>query len=352
MKKHITFRMGEDFASFLIDRKALFTFVSLLAVVIVIFFTSAGMGEMKIAPWAVFQALIGQGSETDSLIVMSFRMPRILIALLVGMALAVAGSILQGLIRNPLASPEVLGVTGGAGVAVVLFLGLFSDRSGALTISVHWLPLGAFAGATITALLLYMLSFKNGEVPPLRMVLVGIGISALAKALTTLFMILGPIHQASQANIWLTGTVYGSNWKNVVILAPWTLVLIVITLLLARKLNVQELGDELAVGLGSEVQRQRLVLLLICTALIGGAVAFSGAIGFVGLMAPHIARRLVGSAFGALIPVSALVGAILVLTADLIGRMAFSPLEIPAGVFTAAIGAPYFVYLLYKSRNA
>jgi iron complex transport system permease protein len=352
MKKYIPVRIGKDFASFLFDRKALLTLLSLSAVTIVIFFISAGMGEMKISPWAVFQALIGNGTESDALIVMSFRMPRIVMALLVGIALAVAGSILQGLIRNPLASPEILGITGGAGVAVVLFLAIFSDRSGALTISIQWLPLGAFAGATIAALIVYSLSWKDGGVPQLRLVLVGIGMSALTKALTTLFMILGPIHQASQANIWLTGTVYGSNWKNVAILAPWTFILVAITLISARKLNVQELGDELAIGLGSQVQRQRLFLLLLCTALIGGAVAFAGAIGFVGLMAPHIARRLVGSAFGALLPVSALIGALLVLVADLIGRIAFSPLEVPAGVFTAAIGAPYFIYLLYKSRNA
>ncbi|MFX3625647.1 MAG: FecCD family ABC transporter permease [Ectobacillus sp.] len=352
MKKYMPVRIGKDFVSFLVDKKALLTLGSLLIVTITLFFISAGMGEMKISPWRVFQAMIGQGSESDTLIIMSFRMPRIIVAILAGMALAAAGGILQGLIRNSLASPEILGITGGAGVAVVLFLAVFSDRSGSLTISIEWLPLGAFTGAAITAFLIYILARKNGGVPPLRLVLIGIGVSALTKALTTLFMILGPIHQASQANIWLTGTVYGSSWKHIQLLAPWTLILIAIAWISARKLNVQELGDELAIGLGSHVQRQRLFLLLLCTALVGGAVAFAGGIAFVGLMAPHIARRLVGSAFGALLPVAALIGALLVLLADLIGRTAFSPLEVPAGVFTAAIGAPYFIYLLFRTRNA
>jgi iron complex transport system permease protein len=352
MKKYISLRLGKGFISFLIDKKALVAFLSLLGLLVALFFVSAGMGEMKISPIDVFQVLIGKGNEMYELVVTSFRLPRIIVAILVGISLAMGGSILQGLIRNPLASPEIIGVTGGAGVAVVLFLALFSDKNNSLTISIHWLPLGAFIGATLVASLVYLLAWKRDGVAPIRLVLIGIGVSALMQALTTLFMILGPIYQASQANIWLTGTVYGSNWKNIEVLAPWTAVFVMLTLISARKLNVQELGDELAIGLGSAVQRHRLLLLLLSTALIGGAVAFAGGIGFVGLIAPHIARRLVGSAFGALLPVAGLIGAILVVTADLIGRMIAAPLEVPAGVFTAAIGAPYFIYLLYKSRNA
>jgi iron complex transport system permease protein len=267
------------------------------------------------------------------------------------MSLAVAGAILQGMIRNPLASPDILGITGGAAVAVVLFFAIFSDKNNSLTISIHWLPLGAFLGATIAALLVYLLSWKNGIVP-MRLVLIGIGVSALMQAGTTIFMLLGPIYRASQANIWITGTVYGATWKNVAILAPWAVSFLIISFISARKMNIQELGEEIAVGVGVSLQRQRVFLLLLSTALTGGAVAFAGGIGFVGLMAPHMARRLVGSSFGALLPVSALLGAILVMAADLLGRTLFAPLEIPAGVFTAAIGAPYFIYLLYKSRNS
>ena len=337
--------------SFLLDKSATKVFIIMALAAVLVFIVSTGIGDMKISPLSVLQVFFGGGTEMEQLVVTSFRLPRIIVALMVGISLAVAGGILQGIIRNPLASPDILGITGGAAVAVVGFLAFFSDDNNALTVSIEWMPLAAFAGAGIIAVLVYFLAWKNG-VSPIRLVLIGIGISALTQAFTTLMMILGPIYRASQANIWITGTVHGSTWANVSILVPWTVVLVIIALVMARKLNVQELGDEIATGVGSHVQRQRFSLLMISTALIGGSVAFAGGIGFVGLMAPHMARRLVGSSFGALLPVSALIGGILVMVADLIGRTLFSPLEIPAGVFTAGIGAPYFIYLLFKTRNS
>jgi iron complex transport system permease protein len=348
MKKYTSLRIGKSI-SFLVDKKAITISLILLAVSVVIFLVSAGSGEMYISPLEIAKTLFGNGSDMNEVVIYTFRLPRILVALLAGMLLAVAGAILQGMIRNPLASPDVLGITGGAAAAVVTFLTLFSDENHSLTISIHWLPLAAFLGATITALLVYVLSWKNG-MAPLRLVLIGVGISALMQACTTLLMITGPIYRASQANVWITGSVYGASWKHVTLLAPWALILLAISFLSVRKMNIQELGDELAIGAGVSLQKQRFFLLLLSTALTGGAVAFAGGIGFVGLMAPHMARRLVGSSFGALLPASALLGAILVMVADLAGRMLFAPMEIPAGVFTAAVGAPYFVYLLYKSR--
>ena len=350
MSKYKNFRLLNGKVSFLLDRKAGLTFIILMIVAFIVFVVSTAIGEMKINPLTVLKVFVGSGPEMETLIITSFRLPRIIIALLVGISLAVAGGILQGMIRNPLASPDVLGITGGASVAVVAFLALFSDESNALTVSITWLPLAAFLGAGVVAFLVYFLAWKNG-VSPIRLILIGIGISTLMQALTTLMMIMGPIYQASQANIWITGTVYGSNWSNVATLLPWAVVFLIIALAAARTINIQELGDEVATGLGGKIQRQRFFLLMISTALIGGSVAFAGGIGFVGLMAPHMARRLVGSSFGALLPTSALIGGILVMLADLIGRTMFSPLEIPAGVFTAGIGAPYFIYLLYKTRN-
>jgi len=351
MSKYKNFRLFKGKLSFLIDRKAAFIFTILLLVTFMVFVLSTGIGDMKINPLTVVKVLFGGGPEMEKLIITSFRLPRIIVALMVGMSLAVAGGILQGMIRNPLASPDVLGITGGASVAVVGFLAFFSDSNNALTVSIAWLPLAAFLGAGIVAFLVYFLAWKNG-VSPIRLVLIGIGISTLMQALTTLMMIMGPIYQASQANIWITGTVYGSNWKNVATLVPWTVIFLIIAIVAARTINIQELGDEVATGLGGKVQKQRFLLLMISTALIGSSVAFAGGIGFVGLMAPHMARRLVGSSFGALLPTSALLGGILVMVADLIGRTMFSPLEVPAGVFTAGIGAPYFIYLLFKTRNA
>ncbi|NSL50237.1 FecCD family ABC transporter permease [Calidifontibacillus erzurumensis] len=348
MRKYISLRVGKGMISFLVDKKALLITVLLTVLTIFLFLFSTGMGTMKISIGDVIDVILGKGEAMHALVIQSFRLPRILAAILVGMALAVAGAILQGIVRNPLASPDILGITGGAAVAVVLFLTLFSDENNALTVSIKWMPLAAFLGATIIALFIYILAWDNGGVSPLKLVLVGIGLYALTQAITTLLMILGPIYRASQANIWLTGTVYGTNWENVKILAPWTIILLVITFVSTRHLNIQELGDDVATGVGSRVARQRLKLLLLSTGLTGGAVAFAGGIGFVGLLAPHIARRIVGSAFGALLPVSALIGAILVMVSDLIGRTMFGAAEIPAGVFTAAIGAPYFIYLLFK----
>ena len=351
MNQYKNFRTLNGKISFLLDKKALLVLGILIITTFAVFLWSTGSGDMKLSPITVLQVLFGGGEEMEKLVIQSFRLPRIIVALMVGMALAVAGGILQGMIRNPLASPDILGLTGGASVAVVSFLAFFSDTNSALTVSIKWMPLAAFAGAGIVALLVYFLAWKNG-VSPIRIVLIGIGISALMQALTTLMMIMGPIYRASQANIWITGTVYGSNWSNVAILVPWTIVFIFIAFFMVKNINILELGDDVATGVGSGIQRQRFLLLLISTALVGGAVAFAGGIGFVGLMAPHMARRLVGSSFGALLPVSALIGGILVMLADLIGRTMFSPLEIPAGVFTAGIGAPYFIYLLFKTRNA
>ncbi|PLR92586.1 FecCD family ABC transporter permease [Bacillus sp. T33-2] len=350
MSQFKIFRLFKGQISYLIDIKALYVFFALLLGAVSLFVISTGLGELKMSPIQVLKVFFGGGTEMDRLVINTFRLPRIIVALMAGMGLAVAGGILQGMVRNPLASPDILGITGGGAVAVVGFLAAFSDETHTLTVSIQWMPVAAFIGAAVVAFLIYLLAWKNG-VSPIRLVLVGIGMMTLTKALTTLMMIMGPIYQTSQANIWIIGSVYGSTWQNVSVIVPWIVALIAITFIYSRNINIQELGDELATGLGGHVQKQRFTLLMLSTGLIGGSVAFAGGIGFVGLMAPHMARRLVGSAFGALLPVSALLGGIIVMLADLIGRTLFSPLEIPAGVFTAAVGAPYFIYLLFKTRN-
>ncbi len=352
MNKYIPVRFRRLPVSFLFDRRALLVMFMLILAVLVAMVISIGMGDIKLNPLEVIQVLLGNGSELNTLVVQTFRLPRILIGFLVGASLAVAGAIFQGVFRNPLASPDIIGITGGAGVAVVTFLTFLLDPTdNSLTVSIHWLPFAAFAGAALTAFLIYVLSWKKG-VTPVRLVLVGVGLDVATKALIDVMMIFGPLILATQSKIWITGSIYGSTWENVWTLLPWVCFIVPFTLIIARNLNIQELGDDIAKGVGSSVQWQRFTLLLIGTALAGGAVAFAGGIGFVGLMGPHIARQLVGAAYGALLPVSALVGGLIVLLADLVARTAFLPLDIPAGVFTSAIGAPYFIYLLYRSRNA
>ncbi|MBM7704158.1 FecCD family ABC transporter permease [Metabacillus iocasae] len=350
MRGYRSIRLGKDKISLLLDTNSLMKLMILVFLTLAIFIISAGLGDFQVHPFTVVSLLFGGGTELEQLVVYQFRLPRIIASMVVGMGLAVAGGILQGMLRNDLAAPDTIGVTAGAGMAVVAFLWLFSDENYSLIVSIKWLPVAAFVGASLVAAAVYFLSWKDG-VTPVRLILIGIGISALMQAGTTMFMVLGPIYMASQANIWITGSVNSITWEDVNILVPVTLVLLVLAFLSSRIVNVQSLGEEVATGVGSSVQRQHFVLLMISTGLVGTAVAFAGGIGFVGLMAPHMARKLVGSSFGVLLPVSAFLGAILVMLADLVGRTLFLPSVVPAGVFTAALGAPYFIYLLMRAKN-
>lgn len=319
-----------------------FTLAALVLLVILLALVSISVGSTTIPMEEVLGSLLGIGDGGSSLIVLQFRLPRVLAALLVGAALAVAGALLQGVIRNPLAAPDMVGVTGGASVAVVSFMTLSAGAH-----SIHWVPVIAVVGAFGAGLLNYVLAWKKG-VSPLRLVLIGVGISTAFGALTTFLLISGPTHLASQVLNWMTGSVYGTGWKHIMALAPWVALFIPLSFLSARSLNVQAMGEEVASGLGIRVQRDRLLIMLCSIALAGSAVGIAGTVSFIGLIAPHMARRLVGHAHGVMLPASALIGAILLQLADLAGRMLFQPLDIPAGVFTAAIGAPFFLYLLYK----
>ncbi|MFC4766605.1 FecCD family ABC transporter permease [Effusibacillus consociatus] len=344
MKKYTAFRIEKPRVSFLVDRKtALITGVLLLLTFITLVVSTA-LGTMKIHPIEVLKVLIGNGAEQYEVIIQSFRLPRNLIAILVGAAFGISGVIMQGIFRNPLASPDVIGITGGASVAAVVFVTVFEKTS------IHLLPFIAFFGAALMALLIYLLAWKKG-VTPLRLVLIGVGMDFATKALVTLFLVISHIHLTSKAKVWLTGTIYGTTWDNVIMMFLWMVVLIPLAFVFGRNVNVQQLGDEIATGVGSQLQRHRIILLSISVALAGSAIAFGGTIAFVGLLAPHIARKLVGPSFGGLLPVAALVGAITVMVADLIARTAFAPMDLPVGIFTSSIGAPFFIYLLYKNRN-
>ncbi|WP_339207071.1 iron ABC transporter permease [Paenibacillus sp. FSL K6-3182] len=301
------------------------------------------IGGVSIPIKEIFLSLLGKNKEGSDLIIMQFRMPRIVAAVLVGAALAVAGAVLQGVIRNPLASPDLLGVTGGASVAVVAFMTLFTGYS------VHWIPFIAVAGAFVIAALNYTLAWKNG-VSPFRLVLIGIGISTAMGALTIFLLISGPAYLAAQVLNWMTGSIYGTSWKYIEVLWPWVAIFIPLSILYAKELNVQSLGEATAIGLGSRLQLSRMILLFYSVALAGAAVGIAGTISFLGLLAPHMARKLIGHSYKLVIPVSALLGAMILLLADLAGRTLFQPLDIPAGVFTAGIGAPFFMYLLFKRK--
>ncbi|WP_169083786.1 FecCD family ABC transporter permease [Paenibacillus sp. PL91] len=326
-------------------RKTVRATLLLVITAIIVTAASLAMGEQVIKLSHVWQALLGKGDSDHILIVQTLRAPRVVVAFLVGASLAVSGAILQGVIRNPLAAPDVIGITGGASVGAVAFITYMPS-----TVSIHFLPVAAVIGAFGASLLVYAIAWRKGA-NPFRLVLVGIGIASLLSAMTTFMLVFSPAYSATSSYIWLTGTIYGSTWAYVWNLLPWTFVLMVIVMCYTRQLNIQLLGDEIATGLGSSVQRHRLILILISVGLAGSAVAIGGVIGFVGLIAPHAARRMVGPVISRLLPVSALLGGIIVALADLIARTAFQPLDIPVGVFTSGIGAPFFIYLLYRTRN-
>ncbi|BAZ11515.1 iron(III) dicitrate transport system permease protein [Calothrix sp. NIES-4071] len=317
------------------------TIITLAAMVI-----NTLVGEYPTPPLIVIKTVLGidTGNPDYAFVINTLRLPRIITACLVGMALAISGTIMQGITRNPLADPGIIGVNAGASLAAVSLIVLLPS------VPVGFLPLSAFGGALLTSILIYFLSWDRGT-HPIRLILIGVGISAVAGAFTSLMITFGNIYDVSQALVWLAGSVYGRTWEQVFSLLPWLAVFIPLSLILAPQLNALNLGDDIAKGLGSRVEWQRSLLLLISAALSGSAIATAGTIGFVGLIAPHIGRQLVGGNHQGLMPVTGMIGAMIVVLSDFVGRTIFAPIELPCGIVTAVIGAPYFVYLLIQSRK-
>lgn len=332
--------------SFRLDMRSIFVFLAICAVSLAGIIINVGVGEYPISPPDVVRTILGieLADGNYDFIVNTLRLPRALVAFLVGVALALSGAILQGLTRNPLAAPDIIGINAGAGLAAVSLIVVFPSVSAA------FVPPAAFAGAVVVAGLLYVIAWR-GNSSPFRLILIGIGLGAIAGAATTFMITFGDIYEVSQALVWLTGSVYGRSWDQVASFLPWLIVFVPLTLLLSRHLNALNLGDEVAVGLGSRVERERGILLLSSVALAAAAVATAGTVGFVAFIAPHIARQLVGPNHGGLLPVSAVTGGAIVVIADLVGRTIVAPTEIPCGIITSIIGAPFFLYLLYRSSK-
>ncbi|WP_438348428.1 FecCD family ABC transporter permease [Paenibacillus sp. FA6] len=274
------------------------------------------------------------------------RMPRVLAGMIVGASLAVAGLIVQGIIRNPLASPDVIGVTGGATVSAVIFITYFSD-----SISVQWTPIFAVIGAIVAFLIIYLCSL-HPLITSSRLVLVGIGLASLANALVMYILITSSTMSAERAYLWMTGSLYGVNWLEAISILVCFVVLMILILGYRRKFELYSYGDVVAEQLGLPLKRFRILYLFLSALLCGISVSVAGGIGFVGLLTPHISRRIVRQHTSLLIIVTACMGAIFVVLADWIARVAFQPLDIPAGVFTSGIGAPFFIYLLIKNRKS
>ncbi|WP_208605368.1 FecCD family ABC transporter permease [Salinicola socius] len=297
------------------------------------------LGKVPLPPHELRAALMAPGSDIG-LIVWQLRLPRTLLGVMAGGALALSGWLLQQVVRNPLASPDTLGVTGGASAGAVCYLAFLASTLGST-----WLPLAAATGALTAVGLVYAMAWQQG-VTPLRLVLMGIGLSAMLAAVTTFVLLSSPLSTTLSAYVWLTGSVYGSNWTEVLRLASWFAGALLMMVPLMRFALLASLDDALAVGIGVRVQLSRGTLTLLAAGLAGIAVAWGGAIAFVGLVAPHLARRLVPGPGAAQIVMASMIGSVMVILADLLGRTLFLPLDLPAGIFVAAVGAPFFLGLL------
>jgi len=307
---------------------------------------SAGIGYSSLSFDRLLPTLLGHGTFKEEFVLFSVRLPRIVITLLAGMALALSGAILQGITRNDLADPGIIGINSGAGVAISLFFLFFPIQPGSF---VYMLPFVAFIGALLTAFFIYILSYnRKVGLQPERLVLVGIGFSMALSGLMIVIISSAERQKVDFIAKWLAGNIWGADWPFVLALLPWLIVLIPFIFYKANKLNLLGLSEPVAVGVGVSIEKERIVLLLAAVALAASAVSVTGGIAFIGLMAPHIAKSLVGPRYQLFLPVAILIGGWLLLFADTIGRNVIEPNGIPAGVMVALIGAPYFMYLLLK----
>lgn len=296
-------------------------------------------GAVHISVSDVYQSIVAPGSTDNYRIIYSLRIPRTLCAAFAGANLALSGCILQGILRNPLADPGIIGISAGAGL-FAMFLMLVAPAMTA------FVPLAAFIGALFAAAVVFFLAYERG-VNPLRLVLAGVAVAAFfGGGMTALSVFFSDKIQGTVS--WMAGGFAGANWTHVRMIFPYSIVGIVGTLCYYRKLNALQLGDDVAKTLGVRIELTRGILVALAAVLAASAVSVAGLLGFVGLIIPHVMRLIVGSDFEALLPCSALFGAVLVVVADVAARTLLSPFEIPVGIFMSFIGAPFFLYLLKR----
>ncbi|MEC0180750.1 iron ABC transporter permease [Paenibacillus peoriae] len=331
--------------SALVRKQRLILLVS-LGLIVLTAIASMAWGYSSLSLDRLIPVLFGQGTFKEEFVLFSVRLPRIFITLLSGMALALSGSILQSITRNDLADPGIIGINSGAGVAIACFFLYFPIDVGSL---VYVLPLAAFIGALVTAALIYVFSYsRTSGLDPIRMVLVGVGFSL---ALSGIMIVIISSAERSKVDFiakWIAGNIWGTDWPFIWALLPWLILLIPFTLYKSQRLNLLALSEASAIGAGVQIERERLVLMLTAVAAAASAVSVTGGIAFIGLMAPHIAKALVGPRNQLFIPVAVLLGGWLLLMADTIGRNLVDPDGIPAGIMVSLIGVPYFAYLLLR----
>lgn len=320
----------------------------MVALMLVIAVISMNSGKMNLTPGEVFNVVLGKGTEKQNLIVFEFRLPRIILAVLVGIGMGASGCIMQSLLRNDMASPGTLGISSGSGLFVLMFIVFFRVQGMSSIIA---LPLLAFIGGITAAAIIYLLSYRRGkEISPTGLILTGVALGSGYGALTTLLTLKLDQNQMDFIQRWSAGSLWGDNWNYIAVLAPWVLILFVYTFYKSRILNALNLGNQIAAGLGVAVKPEFLGLSIAAVALSSGSVAVGGNFFFVGMIAPHMARKLVGPNHRLLMPASCLTASIIILLADTITRTVSLGSDVPTGIIITVLSTPYFLYLLARSN--
>ncbi|WP_440444244.1 FecCD family ABC transporter permease [Phascolarctobacterium sp.] len=302
-------------------------------------FLSLTKGSSVISLEQIVHILLAPGNDPQSQIIWNIRMPRTIVGALVGVNLALSGAILQAVMRNPLADPHIIGISSGAGLAGVVIMILFPAMEYLIT------PV-AFIGAMLAAVCIYILAWKNG-IKPVRIILAGVAVSAFLSAGISGLMIFYS-DRVHGALMWMVGGLAARSWPHVHIILPYAIIGLLLALASAAYLNILQLGDEMARGLGVNVEITRIAMTAIAALLAASAVSVVGLLGFVGLVVPHAARLLIGSDYRLLLPASALLGIAIVTLSDTFARVIFAPIELPVGIIMAFLGAPFFLFLLRR----
>lgn len=327
----------------------------MLGIVFLLLLMAVGIGLMwgsySMNMGEVLSTLVGKGTSLQNMAILQIRLPRICIAFLVAMALSVSGSILQTVTKNPLAEPGMIGINAGAALAVVIFIS--SKTTNYYQVlglnSVILIPVIAMLGAMVSSGIIYFFAFKRG-IAPIRLILVGIGVNAGINAIISYYSLTGSKGDYNQVLTWTNGSLWGSSWLYVTIVAPIVLILILLIVAKNKTLDVLQLGDEVATGLGVNVQKESAFLFFLAALLAATATAVAGNIAFLGLLGPQLAKQLTGAKHRWQIPVGACISAVILILADAIARNLFSPIEIPVGIGVSVLGVPYFIYLMMREK--
>ncbi|MFO3691851.1 FecCD family ABC transporter permease [Staphylococcus felis] len=325
------------------------TFLVALGVLILAVIWNLTTGEYPMSYSQILKTLMGQGEGADQLILIDFRAPRVVITLLAGVALSVSGAILQSVTKNPLAEPGILGINAGSGFAIVLFISIGQINADQF---IYILPLISLLGGLATALFIFVFSYSGQKgLSPASMVLVGVGLSAALSGGALTLMSTFDRDQSEFIATWLAGNIWGDSWPFVWVFLPWVVLLIPFLIYRSDVLNILNTDELSSISLGVNLNRERFILVIVSVALSSAAVSVAGAIGFIGLMGPHIAKSLIGPRHQMFLPIAILIGAILMVISDTIGQMILQPSGVPTGIVVAVIGAPYFLYLMYRTRS-